>query len=299
MDKWYRRIPGFGTDSTWRQLTALIAYIVILILLIGGLQGNIPLFLLGLWALAIMAIGANVGQIRSRIPWFNSPNTAPHIGAWAGLGVVGMVLLLSAGAVSAANNPTDDAEQAQVQPTATPQAIVVQITAPLDAVVATPQPVTVTATSVPPTATITATPTPTPSPNDPARIREYSATAATFGTTMGGQLQRFSTLLINNDAQSATWRANMRRSLQEMNTSLATLDGVTPPPCLNVAHGHLIAAQGHFRRMTQLMGRAVDYMDVADYTTATPLITQSNAALNEGAEATQRATTSLRTASCS
>lgn len=218
--------------------------------------------------------------------WMRWPTWA-QIGSLIGLIVV---LLIISGAVN--SDASTSTAPAQVESTATEQAAQV-LAEPTE----TPRPSTATAAVVQVTATRTATATATPNPNDPARVREYRAAVSTFGTTMGNHLQRFSDLLINNQPQNTTWKANMRRSLQDMNGTLATVDRMTPP-CLNAAHGHLVAAQEYFGRMTRLMGQAMDRMDVSDYAAANPLIMQSNAALNEGASATQRATGALSASSC-
>lgn len=93
MPQWLKPVPGFRSETPWKQVLAVVGYIVIFALL---LRGNAPVKLLALSVLAGVLLATNGWGLRNRVPLFNSTKRLTAASAWVGLGLVGLVALVVA-----------------------------------------------------------------------------------------------------------------------------------------------------------------------------------------------------------
>src|SRR5919201_5343957 len=77
----WRAIPGFRTGRRWKQVVAVIGYLIIAVWLVQ-IGTNPGLGIFGLLSLSAVWLGTNAFGIRTKIPVFRSPNPLAAGGAW-------------------------------------------------------------------------------------------------------------------------------------------------------------------------------------------------------------------------
>lgn len=106
MPQWIRAVPGFRTDTRWKQCVAVASYLVLAALVIfGPFQHKV----LAAVVLAALGLATNTGGLRRQVPAFRSGDKVKAGLAWAGLLLIGLVSLKS---VAGPGEPT----QPQVAP---------------------------------------------------------------------------------------------------------------------------------------------------------------------------------------
>lgn len=150
-------VPGFRSSNALKEIFAAGGYLVIAVWLLSVFAGRPGLAALGALSLLVVILATNGWNIRSKIPLFNSVNSAGRSNAVTGWVIVGLLLFASVG--WAAN---ENASSPSSGPQASRQ-LGVGGGAP-----ATPSPSSASAlastTTASPTPAPTATPTPSPVP---------------------------------------------------------------------------------------------------------------------------------------
>lgn len=94
---WWRRIPGFRTGRKWKQVLAILGYLLIAIWVVQT-PTKPALGVLGLLSLAAAWLATNAFGLRTRIPMFRSANRFEAAGAWSGLAFAILLAASLAGA---------------------------------------------------------------------------------------------------------------------------------------------------------------------------------------------------------
>ena len=165
-------VPGFRSGKPIKQVLASVGYIVILVWVVGGLNGKVGLTVFGLVVLAVVLLVSNAWNIRSRLPLLGSSRRQVSVAGWA----IVAALFVSTWAWAAAETPTSSRATSLKSGTGGVGGGTLSTTKPESA--STPSPkATSTPTSTPtpttptPSPTSTPTPAPTPRPATPAPIQ--------------------------------------------------------------------------------------------------------------------------------
>lgn len=149
---WWRAVPGFRTGRRWKQIVAVLGYLIIGICIVQ-IGTNPGLGVFGLLSLGAVWLATNAFGIRTKIPAFRSPNPLAAGGAWSALAVA---MLVSAAAAAPASTTTNSGVGTGLSPSASPLAVAQQ-----------PSPSSTNSASLPspsPTPIASLSPSPRPSP---------------------------------------------------------------------------------------------------------------------------------------
>src|SRR5260370_8383679 len=153
---WYRLIPGFRTGKRWKEVLAVIGYVLIAAWLVQA-PSNPKLGLFGVLCLGAVGLATNAGGVRSRVPVLRSGNRVLGGMGWI---VIAIVLIAVGAWEQPPTGPSSQSASPIVASTPTRSPSIPTATQP-----SSPSP----SAKPTPTPTPTPKPTPTPSPAAPAQ----------------------------------------------------------------------------------------------------------------------------------
>jgi micrococcal nuclease len=84
------RIPGFRSGRAWKQIVAVLGYVIIAAWVLQALTGRPGLAAFGVAVLLTVFVSTNAWNLRARLPLVGSGNRAAAVAGW---GVMALVLL--------------------------------------------------------------------------------------------------------------------------------------------------------------------------------------------------------------
>ena len=157
---WWRKVPGFRTGTRWKQLVAILGYLIIAAWIVQ-IPTRPALGMLGFLSLAAVWLASNAFGLRTKVPVFRSANRLAAAGVWTALAIA--IFVTAALAQPPASNPnTGVGTGPSVSPSPSSLA---QAISPSPAT----QPSAAATPSPSPKPSPTPSPTPSPSPAPPSQ----------------------------------------------------------------------------------------------------------------------------------
>ena len=100
---WWRAVPGFRTATRWKQVVAVVGYLIIAAWIIQ-IASNPALGVFGLLSLAAVWLATDAFGLRTKLPAFGSGNRFAAGGAWAALVIA---MFVSAAIAAPPPSPTN------------------------------------------------------------------------------------------------------------------------------------------------------------------------------------------------